>query len=173
MSKTNIADFATSAQEDAEKTVQDGMPQVLQMITKNRKSGRDILDLRIGNLRDTLDLIRKELDDEGLMVTKTLKGKVVFSLENTLRDIQHGLDACLTSMEANDSLTDMLIHDLGGIVQQINETQKAMFTSNSHVQVLLEVLKDKNIIDDSEMKEMWEKIVAIKRKEMEEAATQE
>lgn len=175
-----VVDFPTTADEDlpvngpTEGPTPDelkamavkGGPQVLQLIQKNRKVSHETLQRIVENLEKQITDIRRNLPDEPLMVKKTDRGDTFFSLEQALRDVQVGLGALLTNMEAMNSLVDMITHDLVGSVRNLNQTQRAMLMANSHVQTLLELLKEKGVVSEPELKDMWERLVEMKKQEI-------
>lgn len=186
MSDNNIAQFPTSANQgppmpdnsvpaptpqQLQQMEEDGSQQVLELIQKNRKIGHENLQRASDALESVFDDIRR-YSDGALMTASTDKGKVFFSLEDTLRTVKRGIDGALTSIEALNSILDMLIHDLGGMVHNMNQTQRSMLVANSHLQTLLEVLKKNGVLSEDEMRETWERLVAEKRQEAMQMATQ-
>lgn len=151
--------------EELQKMEQQGGPEVLKLIQKNRQVAHQHLQSASEGLSDLIQKVRDNLPGDALWVEKNEKGDMYFSMEDALRNISRALGACLTGMEANNSLLDMLIHDLGGIVHNMNQTQRAMLIANSHTQTLLELLKEKGVVEESELKATWEKLVAEKQQE--------
>jgi len=185
---SDIVDFETTANQDElpmpDETVptpppeelqemqEQGGEQMLQLIQRNRKISHESLQRAFEGLEATIDQIVANRDLGPILVTKDGHGRVVFSLEDSLRTIMKGLGACLTSMEANNSLMDMLIHDFGGLVHNTNQTQRSMLMANSHVQTLLELLMEKGVITEPEMKATWDRLIQEKRAQFEQAISE-
>lgn len=156
----------TPSTEELQEMQEQSGEQMLQLIQRNRKFSHENLQKAFESLEDTVNTVRENSKEAPLFVTKDERGKVTFSLEDSLRTILKGLGACLTSMEANNSLMDMLIHDLGGIVHNINQTQKSMLIANSHAQTLLELLKEKEVVTEPELKATWERLIKEKQSQL-------
>lgn len=151
----NVLDMPTpdTSPEKLQEVTEQGIPQILQLINKNRKEGLENLRKKVESLQTDLETIRADLGhDEALMKTKN------WSLENSLRSTQSALGSTETVLEALNSLIDMMINDLGGMVMNNQELQKGMMLAHSHLQTLLTLLEDKGVISDQEMKDTWEKI---------------
>lgn len=165
MAEDNVVELPTqeapevdTSPEKIQEMAQQGESQVLQLVQKNRKEGHETLQRKVEAMQGDLQKIRDVLGQEPLMVAKNERGDTAFSLESTLRDIEQGMAATLTSIEAMNSLIDMLIYDLGGTVQNLQRTQQAVLIGNSHTQTLLELLKQKGIATEEEIKECWEEL---------------
>jgi len=79
--------------------------------------------------------------------------------EDTVRDIEGALKSTLTSIESLNAIIDMLRHDLVNVIQNMEHNGASMFQSSCHLQVLLDVLREKGIISEEEMKKKWEEVV--------------
>ena len=185
MSNNDIIDFPTSANqgvpmpdetvpqpkpapspEELAEMQQQGGEQMLQLIQKNRKMSHENLQRAYESLESIIESIKDNRSDGALFVKKDERGKIYFSLEDALRTVMKGLGACLTSMEANNSLMDMLIHDFGGLVHNMNQSQRAMLMANSHTQILTELLREKGIVSEPELKATWDRLVQEKQEQM-------
>jgi len=140
----------TGHPEKLKKVVEDNTPQVLELVNRNRKSGLEALQKRLEGLEK--DLETSNLSD---------------NLENTLRDVKAALSGTLVSLEAQNSLLDMLCHDVGAGVYNLQVTQKALQVSNRHLQNLLDLLKNKEVITENELKENWDQLIEQKTAEVE------
>lgn len=113
---------------------------VLTLVDKNRKKGLEALEKRIENLdgRDTHENSQTE---------------------SALRDITVGLKSIHTTVEALNSLSDMIRHDLINCIQNLEGQVQANWQSSAHLQTLVEVLKSKELITESELEETWTHLV--------------
>lgn len=171
MSDNNIVDFPTTGNQEEkqeELPLEDkvdtspeklaeiaraGGVKVLELINKNRTEA-------IENLEKQAKLLDEQVKNAGLDVfVKTNDDGTIFNLTNSLRNILSSINSIVTGLEAQNSLTDMVIHDLGGTIQNLGNLQKNFFQMGAHVQVLLETLKRKGAISDDEMKAVWDEIM--------------
>lgn len=162
--------------EGLKKLVEDGTPQVLKLINQNRKESVDALRRKIESLEGELVAVRNCLaagkDPGSLMVIHDDSGEMIFSLENTLRNIQQSLDSVQTFEEATNSLVDMLINDIVGMVHNLNNLQTATIVSNGQCQTLIQLMLDKGMITEPEMKATWESLIQNKKEQMKMQAEQ-
>lgn len=132
---------------------------VLQLVEKNRKLGVVQLEKQVEKLERGIERIRDLMPNEALWTSYDSKGSLVFSLEDFLRTTLAALKGCLTTLEASNSLSDMLLHDLGGTIQNLESYAKALWIENANLQVLMEVLRTNKVITEEQMKETWNKLI--------------
>ena len=179
MTEENVIDFPTTAKQEApvvdtspeglKKLVEDGTPEVLKLVNQNRKEGAEQLRRKVDSLEVALDAIRRHCAKNGEALMTWGEGDdIIFSLENELINIQKGLQAVSTYVDAQNSLTDMIINDIVGMVQNMGSVQQAVMVSNSQCQTLIELLMNKGTITEDEMKETWKALVENKRQQMQE-----
>ena len=125
----------------------------IQLIMKNRKVGLEGLQRKVEGLENTID----RLPADHMVVTS--EGNKPFNLKTALTEILQGLQSTLTGIEAVSSLDDMIIHDLAGCIHNIEKIGSANWQTGAHFQVLVEILKEKELITDEEMRAMWDKLV--------------
>ena len=164
-----MPDNSTPTPEQLQEMQQKGGQEVIERIMKNRKLSHEQLQRAHESLTDVIDKIRDNRDQGPLMLKKDDRDSVWFSLEDVLRNIVRSTGAALTSMEANNALMEMIIHDLGGIQMNLDQTQRAMVVSNSHTQTLLQLLTEKGIISEPEMKATWDKLVEENKERIQQA----
>ena len=182
MSEDNVVDFPTTANEPEppvvdtspeglRKLVEEGTPQVLQLVNQNRKEGAEQLRKKVDDMETDLQMLRRQTRSSGaaMLALTDDGGSVVFSLDNTLINIQKGLQAVSTYADAQNSLMDMLINDMIGMVQNMNAAQQAIMVSNGQCQTLIQLLMDKGDITDDEMKATWDALLANKKEQMKRA----
>jgi hypothetical protein len=141
----NVVPFQTTrnpAQPDAAQAQQDGIPVVIKKIDENRASGMKNLEKKCDNFD------HREMITEDNPIT-----------ENTLRDIEGAIKSTMLTLEAMNSLLDMLRHDLIGAIQNIEAGSVGNWQMSAHLQVLLDLLKEKGVVTEEELKGTWEKIV--------------
>jgi len=113
---------------------------VLSLIEKNRKKGIQALGEKVEILSN------RELHPE----PKT---------EAALRDVQGGLAATLTNMEASSSLLDYIKHDLMSVIQNMEGFGQQGFQTAAHLQCLIALLVNKGLITHEEMKSTWDALI--------------
>jgi len=127
---------------------------VLELIQKNRRKGLDKLERKIDNLND-----RTPLTDP--------------DLENTIRNLTQGMQGTLTSLEAVNSLLDFAVNDLVACIQNVERSARGQWQVSAHLQTLLSLLEEKGVITDTEMRDMWAKVVEGTSAGAEEETTEE
>lgn len=113
---------------------------VLNLVDKNRKKGLETLEKRIDNLD------HRELHEN----SKT---------ESALRDITTGLKGINTTVEALNSLSDMIRHDLINCIQNLENQVQANWQVSVHLQTLIEVLKTNGVITEKQLEETWKSLI--------------
>lgn len=73
------------------------------------------------------------------------------SAEHAIRVIEKGVGGALTSVEAINSLVDMIRHDMVAIIQNLQQIQQAAVINNTQVNVLLNLLDEKGVINEEDM----------------------
>lgn len=154
----NTIEFPTSAQDPAGRTEQEvdqANQLAIQLIDKNRKEGLEGLEKKCDNFK------HRELISTDRPVN-----------ENDLRDIEGAIKSIMTSLEAINSLIDMIRHDMVVSVQNIEQQAMGQFQVSAHLQTLIAVLVEKEFITDDEMKATWEKVVKERVKALRDQAQQ-
>jgi hypothetical protein len=139
----NVIQIPTSAgegEETQEAPKQSSQELVLQLIEKNRKKGLETLDRKLDNL-----------DDRG-----TLSDAAV---ESAVRNLTAGLKGSMTILEALNSLVDFIKHDLISTIQNLERQGQAQFQASAHLQALISLLKEREMITDDELRDSWNKLV--------------
>ena len=113
---------------------------MLNLIEKNRKKGIQVLGEKVEILSN------RDLHPD----PKT---------ESALRDVQGGLAATLTNMEASSSLLDYVKHDLMSVIQNMEGFGQQGFQTAAHLQCLIALLVNKGVITHMEMKETWDALI--------------
>jgi len=174
-----VQEQVDTSPEGLKKLAEKGVPQVLRLVNENRKKGIENLRRRAESLQGALEKLDawRSRSQSPMMLLKNDRDEIVISLDNELLNIQNALDATLTATEAQDSLLDMLVNDVIGMVQNANAMQNAIMVSNGQSQTLIQLLIDKEIITDDEMRETWNELVLHKQEQFkraqEEQAAQE
>lgn len=146
----NVVQFPTAQNEQAvptaelEEKAQKGASKVLEIIDRNRKDGLTKLEKCVDNYSS-----REMISGENAKPFN----------EGMLRDLEQGIAAGFLALEGLNNLVEMIRHDLVGMIQNVEGLSVANWQSSAHLQTLLSVLKEKGVVNENELKEMWEKIV--------------
>ena len=65
-----------------------------------------------------------------------------------------------------DELVSMLEHDLVGMIKTMETQAAGQWTTQAHLQTLIETLKNNSVVTDQELETTWNKIVTPMMKEM-------
>lgn len=149
----NTIDFPTTANR-TEEQVEEANKLSVQIVDKNRQKGLQALDKKCFNFDQ-----RKAMDDG--------------HLENALRDVEGAIKAATTTLEALNSLADMIRHDLVNAVGNIEHQAIGQFQMSAHLQTLIALLQEKEIVTDDEMRQMWDKVVKQQVQEAKQKVTEE
>ncbi len=157
--------------EGLRKLVEEGTPQVLKLVNRNRRNGAEQLRQKIELFDTELQVIEKwrKANQAPLFVIRDKNDNMIFSLENSLLNIQKALDGVSNYCDAQNSLMDMLINDMVGMVQNLNAAQHAIMVSNGQCQTLIQLLIDKTVITEEQMKETWNTIILNRKEQMKQA----
>lgn len=126
-----------------ENKVAEGAQQVVDLIDKNLEKGLKGLEKKLDNLDN------RELLDP--------------AIENTVRDLTGALKSAFIMLEAMNSLQGMIRHDMVGIIQNLEQQAKGQWMSNVHLQTLLQLMQDKGMITEEELRATWDKIVELNK----------
>ena len=140
----NIVPFPTT-RSDTPKTqeqVDQGIPVIIKKIDENRASGMKNLEKKCDNF------------DHREMITEDNPVS-----ENVLRDLESAIKSTTLTLEAMNSLLDMLRHDLIGCIQNVEGQSMGGWQMSAHFQTLLTLLKEKSIVTEAEMKATWDKVI--------------
>lgn len=152
--KDNVIPFQTTrGQPDAQQQAEDGVPIVVQKMDENRATGMKNLERRCDNF------------DHREMITDDKKVD-----ENDMRNLESAIKSTYQTLEALNSLVDMLRHDLIGCIRNIEAQSVSGWQMSAHLQTLLELLRQKGVITEEEMKATWEKIIPEQVKKLQEQA---
>lgn len=75
------------------------------------------------------------------------------------RDAAQALNLVYQTLEGHDKLVDMLIHDLTGVIQVVEEQNKNLVQTAAFTQALLSILKARGFTTDAELQEAWKELV--------------
>lgn len=150
MTDENVVDFPTTQTEEEtpmrkaltpEQVAQmeeKGATKVLELIDKNKAAG-------ISQLQNAV----AQQDNRPRLYVPGETG--VAHLENTVRALEKGIGGALTVTEALNSLVDMIRHDIVAMVQNLQQIQQAAIINNTQVNVLLNLLDEKGVINEADM----------------------
>ena len=148
MSDNNLVPFPGPKSQPAVNPVEEQLKKAqrdLILANQKRKGGIEKLRERVNSL------MQNENINAGHMSPATVE---------VLRDLLFGLNAVMSALEGHDTLIDMLAHDLIGIVQNLDQMQKGLFQTSAFTQTLITLLKEKGVVNDEDMKEVWDRLVA-------------
>lgn len=147
-----VVDFATTASEE-EVTVQQEVPVPEKVVEMDQKQASEVLKLIDKNKVVGIEQMQRSVNGQ--------EGRPILSgegVENTVRTLEKGVQGALTSVEAINSLVDMLRHDLINTIENMQRMQQAVIVTNTQVGILMEVLKAKGMVTEEEMTEMFKKL---------------
>lgn len=156
MTDEKVVDFPTTQTEEAplrepltpEQVAQmeeKGATKVLDMIDKNKAAG-------INQLQGSVD------QQEGRARLHHPGENGLFHLEDTVRALEKGVGGALTTVEALNSLVDMIRHDMVAIIQNLQQIQQAAVINNTQVNVLLRLLDEKGVINEEDMNRKFKEL---------------
>lgn len=151
----NITNFETTADNKEIQTKKEEL---------NNSTPQEVSGMDRKNVSKVLQLIDKNKEVGIEQMQRSVNGQEGRPLlqgrgtEDTIRTIEKGIQGALTSVEAINSLVDMLRHDIIAAVQSLQQIQQAVIMTSTQVGVLMEVLKEKNLITEKEMEETFKKI---------------
>src|SRR3990167_3098602 len=79
-------------------------------------------------------------------------------VEERLRGLETAVRGLVTSLEATNSLIEIVAHDVIEVLNQMNTFSTASMLQGMHIQAVLDTLLKKGIIVETELKEAWESI---------------
>jgi hypothetical protein len=143
-------------------------------------------------MSNVIDLASKEKEKNDKMVdsiheenfSKLTEGFDPHNLEMIKRGIKSGLSMLEKAIETNEvanvptsiqktlvnleELVSMLEHDLIGMIKNIESQAAGAWTTQAHLQTLIETLKIKSVVTDDELKATWDTTITPMMKEMQE-----
>lgn len=119
-----------------------GVGKVLELIDKNKENGIKMMQNSVDQKR-----VPHYSEDAGMK-----------HIENTVRVLEKGIQGALTSVEAINSLVDLIRHDMVAMVNNLQQQQQAAVTNNTQVNVLLQLLDNKGIITEDELRETFRQL---------------
>ena len=164
MSNDNVVNFPTTnnTEEEVEPKVDTSR---LALVQKNRSSALVGLNSAIDKLEESI----RRLPQDGVVVEG--ENGDVFNLNQALREILQGIQMSLTGIEAGQALQDMIVHDLAGSIGNLEQIAASSWQSNMHLQVLMEVLQQNGVINEDQLRTVWEKLVPDAIKKMKESSS--
>ena len=151
----NVIDFQTTrGATEVQQQAEDGVPVVVQKMDDNRADGMKNLDRRCDNF------------DHREMVTEDNPVD-----ENHVRNMESAMKSVNQVLEALNGLMDMLRHDLVGCIRNIEAQSVSGWQMSAHLQTLIELMKEKGLITEEEMKATWDKIIPEQIKKLKEQST--
>lgn len=109
--------------------------------------------------RASLDGLRKKV--KSLLEQETVNAEHMSPASvMAFRDTISALNLALSGIEAHDKITDMITHDIIGLVQNVEALSNHLFQTSAFTQTLLETLKDKGLVSAEDMKATWSRMVA-------------
>jgi len=135
--------------------IEDGTPTVIKKIDENRAAGLKNLDQKCDNFEHREMITPDNPIDE-----------------NMLRDLEGAIKSTALTLEAVNSLLDMLRHDLIGCIQNVEAQSMGSWQMSAHFQTLLTLMKEKNLVAEEELKATWDKIIPEQIKKLQEANKQ-
>jgi hypothetical protein len=124
----------------------------LNLVQQNRKAGLEGLQRAHESLENSIE----KLQMDGCVIDANGE---VFNLKVALREALRGIQNAHTCIEASQSLEDMLVHDLSGVIKNLEQVAAANWQSGAHSQVLIEVLKEKEIITEDDLRNKWNQLI--------------
>ena len=79
-------------------------------------------------------------------------------VEERLRGLETAVRGLVTSLEATNSLIEIVAHDVIEVLSQMNTFSTASMLQGMHMQAVLDTLLKKGIIVETELKEAWDSI---------------
>lgn len=132
-----------------------------------RKAAKELEQVNIQR-KASLEGLRKRVKD--LLEQETINANNMSPASvMAFRDAISALNYALAGIEAHDKITDMITHDIVGLVQNVEALSNHLFQTSAFTQTLLETLKNKGLVTADDMKETWAKMV----KTRDQAPTQE
>jgi len=108
------------------------------------------------NRRNGLERLEEKVDGFGSSRMPSPEAQV----EARLGDLESAFRATHTHLEALNALIDIVAGDLVSVMQEFPEIQKEQFKLAAHLETLLDVLREKGVVSEDEMKETWDRIIA-------------
>ncbi len=112
---------------------------------------------RKAGLEGLRDRVKYLLDNEKINATHMSPASV-----EAFRDAISAMNYVLSSVEAQDTMIDMMTHDIIGLVQNVEALSNHLFQTSAFTQTLLETLKEKGVVSAEDMKKTWDKMVKAK-----------
>lgn len=119
----------------------------LEDVNTQRKASLEGLQKKVKNLIEQENINAEQMSPAAVMA---------------FREVIPALNYALSGIEAHDKITDMITHDIIGLVQNVEALSNHLFQTSAFVQTLLETLKAKGLATDADMKETWAKMVKAK-----------
>ena len=109
----------------------------LEMIERGIKGGLSILEKQID--------LWNELDYDDSSKTGDLAFKALDGAKNTLKNL--------------NELAGMIQHDTVGLIKNVEDLMVGQWTSQAHLQTLIETLKKNDIVTEKQLEETWNEVV--------------
>jgi hypothetical protein len=137
---------------------------VFKALQQQRKGALLELEKRAEKLLDGTDKLTKpELEgEEGAKI-----------LANILREVVSAINSAHIALDTHDKLLDMLIQDLGKVVDQAQAATNGLLHVSVMSEVMMQVLLSKDIFTEEDLKEAHKKVSAATRDTINRARSQE
>jgi hypothetical protein len=109
---------------------------------------------RKASLQGLRDKVKSLSEQETINATHMSPASVM-----AFRDAIAAVNYALSGIEAHDKITDMITHDIIGLVQNVEALSNHLFQTSAFTQTLLETLKAKGLVTADDMKETWANMV--------------
>jgi len=129
-------------QEQMKKVIEKGQVIQLKKIDEDRISGLEAVDKALMGLDDP---------NLGQADDPTVEARLAY--------LESGVRGLATATNAINKLVEVTKHDLINMIQSLEQLSQDLWRKGAHLQTLIEVLKDKSLTSDAELKEKWDDIV--------------
>ena len=121
-------------------------------LNKDRAEGLKRLEEKVNSLAEAPVLTAQTVSDPKVLV-------------NTLREQEAALNASLLIIQAQNTLIDMIISDLGNTISNLQTHAQSSFLTAAHLQTLLTLLEKKGNITNQEMQQTYQEILQLQSKQ--------
>ena len=154
----NVIDLPTSRSEAQPDNIQDPVGPVVEddsLEKRSDKSNEFMVELVDKQRKEGLALLNEKL--EGLHANRELLADP--KAENVSRYLSQALGAASKSMQALNSLLDVVIHDVGITVQNIHRHAHGLEQISTHLQATMNLALAKGVFTEEELREEVGKVL--------------